>query len=53
MGGSFKWPSVPEVLQYRQDVRKAILEIIDSTSLELPVTPDHPWVSYAILQLVN
>ena len=44
MGGSFKWPSVSDVLSYRQEVRKVVLDVIDSAPLQLPVTTDHPWV---------
>ncbi len=49
MGGSFKWPSVPEVVKYRQEVRKAILDIIDSVPLKLPVTQDDSLVSLTML----
>ena len=45
MGGSFKWPSVSEVIEYRQKVRKAILDVIDTVPLKLPVTQDDPLVS--------
>ena len=45
MGGSYKWPSVSEVLDYRRKVKEVILDVIDNTPLELPVTQDHPWVS--------
>ena len=44
MGGSYKWPSVSEVLDYRRKVKEVILDVIDNTPLELPVTKDHPWV---------
>ena len=45
MGGSYQWPSIEEVWQYRQEVRQAILDMIDSESFQLPVTPDHPMVN--------
>ena len=44
MGGSFVWPTVAEVAEYRKKVRKAILDVIDNTSLELPVTQESKWV---------
>ena len=44
MGGSYKWPSVSEVLDYRRKVKEVILDVIDNAPLELPVTKDHPWV---------
>ena len=45
MGGSYKWPSVSEVMDYRRKVKEVILDVIDNAPLELPVTQDHPWVS--------
>lgn len=44
MGGSYKWPSISEVLEYRQKVKEMVLKFIETTPLELPVTWDHPWV---------
>ena len=44
MGGLFKWPSVHDVLVYRNEVRQLVLDVIDKTPLELPVTEDSPWV---------
>ena len=44
MGGSFVWPTVAKVAEYRKKVRKAILDVIDTTPLELPVTQDSKWV---------
>ena len=44
MGGSFVWPTVAEVAEYRKKVRKAILDVIDNTPLELPVTQESKWV---------
>ncbi|XP_070563489.1 uncharacterized protein [Ptychodera flava] len=43
MGGSFKWPSVKEVTDYRQKVRNLILKVIEDTPLELPINQDSPW----------
>ena len=44
MGGSFVWPTVAKVAEYRKKVRKAILDVIDTTPLELPVTQESKWV---------
>ena len=44
MGGAFSWPSMPEVVEYRRQVREMILKIIDDTPLELPITKGSPWV---------
>ena len=44
MGGLFKWPSVHDVLVYRNEVRQLVLDVIDKTPLQLPVTEDSPWV---------
>ena len=44
MGGSYKWPSVSEVLDYRRKVKEVILDVIANAPLELPVTQNHPWV---------
>ena len=48
MGGCYQWPSVSEVLDYRQRVKKMILEFIDTAPLELPVTMEHPWVRLSL-----
>lgn len=44
MGGSFKWPPLSEVLEYRRQVRELVISIIETAPLELPITQDHPWV---------
>ena len=44
MGGSFKWPLLSEVLEYRRQVRELVISIIETAPLELPITQDHPWV---------
>ena len=44
MGGSFVWPKVWEVAQYRQKVRQAVLDVIEDTQLELPITQESRWV---------
>ena len=45
MGGSFKWPSVQEVMKYRQQVRETILQLLDTVPIELPITQESPLVS--------
>ena len=52
MGGKFKWPKVAEVAEYRRKVRELILKLIDDTPLQLPVTPENPWVSRAVTDLM-
>lgn len=44
MGGSFKWPTVVEVAEFRKKTRQVILDVIENTPLELPVTQDSQWV---------
>ena len=44
MGGSYEWPSLSDVMDYRKKVKEVILDVIDHAPLELPVTQDHPWV---------
>lgn len=44
MGGSFVWPRVSEVAEYRKKVRQAMLDVIENTPLELPITQDSKWV---------
>lgn len=43
MGGSFKWPTVVEVAEFRKKTRQVILDVIENTPLELPVTQDSQW----------
>ncbi|MDD3077748.1 MAG: 5-histidylcysteine sulfoxide synthase [Paludibacter sp.] len=41
----YSWPSVPEVREYRNNAKEAILKIIDNTEIKLPVTWDSPfWI---------
>ena len=47
MGGSFVWPKVSAVAEYRKKARQAMLDIIENTPLELPVTQESKWVSHA------
>lgn len=44
MGGSYKWPSVNEVMDYRRTVRNIIIKMIQDTPLVLPITKESPWV---------
>ena len=44
MGGNFVWPKVSEVAEYREKVRQTMLDVIDNTPLELPVTQESKWV---------
>ena len=46
MGGNFVWPKVSEVAEYRKKVRQTMLDVIDNTPLELPVTQESKWVRY-------
>ncbi|KAI8773997.1 meiotically up-regulated gene 158 protein [Biomphalaria glabrata] len=43
MGGSYKWPALHEVVEYRRTVRSIILKVIESTKLELPINMESPW----------
>ncbi|XP_071117341.1 uncharacterized protein [Haliotis cracherodii] len=43
MGGSFEWPSLDQVVKYRQKVRNLILDQIDDTPLTLPITAESSW----------
>ena len=46
MGGAFKWPSLEEVVAYREAVRDVVSTVIASTPIELPITMKSPlWVS--------
>ena len=45
MGDSYKWPNLSDVISYRQEVHTVVQEVIDSASLELPITVDNPLVS--------
>lgn len=41
----YDWPPVSEVRSYRDDAKKIILDVIDNTSLVLPVDGNHPfWI---------
>ena len=45
MGGAFKWPAICDVLEYRVQVRKLVIDVIENAPLQLPITQEHPWVS--------
>ncbi len=44
MGGAYEWPSVSSIQSYRQQVRKVILDVIETVELDLPVKIDTPLV---------
>jgi hypothetical protein len=44
MGGSYNWPSVEEVMDYRRTVKNIIIKMIQDTPLVLPITKESPWV---------
>ena len=52
MGGTFRWPSMEEVFDYRERVKKVILDVIDNTPLNLPITQDSPWVGWPPVSIV-
>ncbi|XP_071483049.1 uncharacterized protein [Diadema antillarum] len=43
MGGSFQWPSLKDVVEFRLQARNVIRKVIEATPLDLPVTQDSPW----------
>jgi hypothetical protein len=45
MGGSYCWPTVERVKEFRLKVKELILKVIDRTPLELPVKWDSPMVN--------
>ncbi len=45
MGGTFKWPTVEEVVKYRTKVKDVVIEVIETAPLHLPIHHDHPWVN--------
>ena len=44
MDGNFVWPKVSKVAEYRKKVRQTMLDVIENTPLELPVTQESKWV---------
>ncbi|XP_065904281.1 hercynine oxygenase-like isoform X2 [Dysidea avara] len=45
MGGSYKWPSLADVLEYRRQVKEVVIDVIENAPLEFPITPQSPWWS--------
>jgi 5-histidylcysteine sulfoxide synthase len=45
MGGSYQWPSLADIMEYRKEVYHFVMKVMESTSLTLPVTPQSPWWS--------
>lgn len=43
MGGSFVWPPLKEVVEFRKQVRELVREKIFHSTLQLPITQDNPW----------
>ncbi|XP_072040872.1 LOW QUALITY PROTEIN: uncharacterized protein [Amphiura filiformis] len=43
MGGSFKWPSLDKVVEFRAQVRQIVRRVIQETPLEIPVTQESQW----------
>lgn len=39
----YEWPSVAEVMAYRESVRQAVLAVIDNAPLTLPIDWENPW----------
>ena len=48
MGGTYKWPELDDVVEYRKKVKALILKKIEEIPLELPVTMESPWVDLFI-----
>ena len=46
MGGSYQWPSLAEVLEYRRQVREVVINVIETAPLEFPITEESPWVMF-------
>lgn len=40
---NYDWPSVSEVMDYRERVREVVLDIIDTAPLTLPIDGANPW----------
>ena len=48
MGGTYKWPELDDVVEYRKKVKALILKKIEEIPLQLPVTMESPWVDLFI-----
>ena len=46
MGGVYVWPNLSEVLEYRNQVMQVVIDVIDNSSIDIPVTQHSPWVLY-------
>ncbi|PIK41800.1 hypothetical protein BSL78_21358 [Apostichopus japonicus] len=42
MGGSYKWPALSEVVEFRRQVRAVIRNVIKNADFDLPITMDSP-----------
>jgi len=49
MGGSYKWPSVHSVANYRQQVQKIILDVIESATFDSTMKIDTPLVNSIVV----
>jgi 5-histidylcysteine sulfoxide synthase/putative 4-mercaptohistidine N1-methyltranferase len=47
----YEWPTVAEVTAYRQQVRTAVNQLIQSAPLQLPINWDNPW--WAIIMCIE
>ena len=45
MGGAYQWPSLEDVLDYRQKVFDLVMDVIEREPLQLPITQESPWVN--------
>ena len=45
MGGAYQWPSLEDVLDYRQKVFDLVMDVIEREPLKLPITQESPWVN--------
>ncbi|KAJ8040813.1 Ergothioneine biosynthesis protein 1 [Holothuria leucospilota] len=43
MGGSYKWPVISDVVEFRRKVRSVIRNVIENATFHLPVTMDNPY----------
>ena len=48
MGGSYKWPSLADVLEYRRQVKEVVINVIENAPLDFPITPQSPWVNHSL-----
>eukprot|EP00731_Ephydatia_muelleri_P028966 Em0020g610a len=45
LGGAYKWPALKDVLDYRKQVYELLINLINSASLEMPITMESKWWS--------